>query len=162
MDYIVFSADNSISHQNRNLSNPFTPGWTGEPAFLPLRLTQAGSGAGIFRKIDPIPDEEHVYRPDLAAVVPLARKMFVEEAEQLRCLKKPFGGRAGERRLDAVVIRLLPQPDPHRHGEAEFGPGGGRLGQMPLGRETQGVFGRAPSDAVLHRYPAGHRKHLPV
>ena len=98
MDYIVFSADNSISHQNRNLSNPFTPSWTGEPAFLPLRLTQAGSDAGIFRKIDPIPDEEHVHRPDLAAVVPLARKMFVEEAEQLRVAGGEYGAATGRPR----------------------------------------------------------------
>ena len=100
-------------------------------------------------EIDVVPDEEHIDRPDAAAVVLGAAEMLVQPRDQLVGVEELLGGLALELLLDDVVVFFIPQPYAGRHGEAELLFLGSRLGHMARRCLAQGVFGVLFVDAQL-------------
>ena len=111
-------------------------------------------------KIDVVPNQENIHRPNAAAVVLPAAEMLVQPRYQSVGVEELFGGLALEFFLDYVVELFVTQPYAGGHGEAELLLFGGGLGHMPDRRLAHGVLGVVLVDPEVGRQRGRHLEHL--
>ena len=111
-------------------------------------------------KINVVPDQENIYRPNLAAVVLFAAVVLVEEAcDDVRV--KEFLRRIGmEHFLHDIIIPFIPEPYARRHGEPELFLLRRFRRQMAHGSLAHGILCVLPVDPELCRQGGGNLEHL--